>query len=220
MTFLFFFFPISSRGKITSANLLPQSVDLHDWECCTVHWCSCCFIRSPVSIKSAKEAVPISSLGRGGVPYAEALSSLQWTRVWVPAWGPLLRVTPPLSLNLFPVMSSAVLSKRPKKKKKEKRKSAKVNTYFYLCFCSLMDIKQNTSKWWHPSLFSLYSHWIKSQACEKHLSYAALCLLASQNLGHHLDIRNTGARDKNAVQSHIKWGLFRRKQYILVLVRW
>ena len=50
---------------------------------------------------------PFSSVGRAGVPCTEALSSLQRPEVRVPAWGPLLRVTPPLtpwfllSLELF-----------------------------------------------------------------------------------------------------------------------
>ena len=48
------------------------------------------------------------SVGGEGVPCTEAVSSLQR------AWGPMLPVTP---LGLFPVTSSAVLSrqKRPKK---------------------------------------------------------------------------------------------------------
>ena len=50
-------------------------------------------------------------------------------RVGVPAWGPLLHVTPPPYLNMFAVMSSAILwikSQKAKKmfKKKKKKKWA------------------------------------------------------------------------------------------------
>ena len=43
--------------------------------------------------------VQLSSVGRVGVPCTEALSSPRWPQVRVLAWGPLLRVTPPLSLS-------------------------------------------------------------------------------------------------------------------------
>ena len=50
-----------------------------------------------------------SSLGRAGIPCAEAGTPLQRTEVRVRAWGPLWHVTLPLPQPV-PVMSSAVLS--------------------------------------------------------------------------------------------------------------
>ena len=41
--------------------------------------------------------VLFSSAGRAGFPCTEDLSLLQWPRVRVPAWNPLLQVSPPLS---------------------------------------------------------------------------------------------------------------------------
>ena len=52
---------------------------------------------------------PFGSVGGARVPCAEVL---QRTWVQLQAWVPLLRVTP-LSLSLFPVISSAVLSIKP-----------------------------------------------------------------------------------------------------------
>ena len=73
---------------------------------------------------------PFSSVGRGGVPYTEALSSLQQIRVPPPAWGPLLCVTPRLSLIRFPVISSANLSLSHKNaKNKNKNKKYYVNIF-------------------------------------------------------------------------------------------
>ena len=54
------------------------------------------------------------------VPRTEALSLLQRPRVRVLAWGPLLRVTIH-SLNLFPVMSPAVLSIKNSQSSKRER---------------------------------------------------------------------------------------------------
>ena len=54
-------------------------------------------------------------VGRAGIPCTEALSSLQQTRVRLPAWVPLLHVSP-LSLTLFPVTSPAITINKSHKK--------------------------------------------------------------------------------------------------------
>ena len=51
-------------------------------------------ILSSVYFLSKSLGVPFSSVGRGGIPCTEALSSLQQPWVWVLAWGTLLHVTP------------------------------------------------------------------------------------------------------------------------------
>ena len=66
-----------------------------------------------VLVKNPKVWAPISSVGRTGVPGAEAWSSLQRPRVWVLAWGPLLRVTAPLFHPVSCHLSVAVQSIKP-----------------------------------------------------------------------------------------------------------
>ena len=62
--------------------------------------------------------VQFSSVRRAGVQGTEALSSLQQPRVRVTAWGPLLCVTPPLSLS---TCSLSVFSCSVNKGKKAKK---------------------------------------------------------------------------------------------------
>ena len=68
------------------------------------------------TIKDMMPGVPCSSVGRARAPCAEAL---QRTRIRLPVRVPLLRVTPRLSLPLFPVISSSLpvnkAIKRPKR---------------------------------------------------------------------------------------------------------
>ena len=54
-----------------------------------------------VHIKMVDCGALISSVDRAGLSCTEALSLLQRPWVWVLAWGPLLRVTPPLSCHLW-----------------------------------------------------------------------------------------------------------------------
>ena len=65
-------------------------------------------------LKTRQHGAPLSSVGSACDPCAEAL---QWSWVRLPAWVPLLRVTPPL-LPCFLSHSSAVLSIKPQKTKK------------------------------------------------------------------------------------------------------
>ena len=64
-------------------------------------------------LQNSLPGVLFSSVGRTGVPCTEALSSLQQTRVQLPAWS-LFCVSFPIFLNLFPVTSSTILSIRKK----------------------------------------------------------------------------------------------------------
>lgn len=60
------------------------------------------------------KGAPFSSVGRAGV-HVQRLGPRSGPGVRVLAWGTLLGLTPPLSLNLFPVTSSAATNGRPKK---------------------------------------------------------------------------------------------------------
>ena len=76
-----------------------------------------------------------NSVGRVGIPCIEALSLLQQTWVWVPAWSPLLRVTPPLFQCVSCCVFSCSINKKPKgrtiylKKKKKKKIFLHIFTY-------------------------------------------------------------------------------------------
>ena len=73
-------------------------------------------------IKMTDLGALFSSVGRASIPCTEALFSLQRPWVRVPTWGPLLRVTPPLSTSFLSCLQLfyQLKAKRPKKKKKKK----------------------------------------------------------------------------------------------------
>ena len=68
-----------------------------------------------LQVKKVKIGVAFSSLGRAGIPCT--LSSLQWTRVRVLVWGPLLHVTSPLSQPVSCHVFSCSINKSQKAKK-------------------------------------------------------------------------------------------------------
>ena len=70
---------------------------------------------------------PFTSVGRAGIPCTEALSSLQRSRVRVPAWGPLLRVAPPLSHPVSCRIFSCSINNNEKK--------GHILMYTILCIC-------------------------------------------------------------------------------------
>ena len=94
-------------------------------------------------IKSNSPGAPFSSIGR----------ALQRPQVWVPAWGPLLRVTPPLS------QSCNVLSVKPKWPKKIylKKKPPSQNEAMWNIFCGIDWIGQDIAMFNYLSVVSGYS---------------------------------------------------------------
>ena len=118
-----------------------------------------------------------SSVGRAGVPCTEALSSLQRSRVWILARVPFAACHPP---NLFPVMSLAVLSRKPKKylKKNKKQKKKQVNNLF----TNVHWTGQNVLSPLQRSKCPLVNIWPWDQSCLSHVMENTLNLSRTVNL--------------------------------------
>ena len=94
--------------------------------------------RARVITKMPNHGALFGLVDGAGVPCAGALPSLQHPWLLILALGPLLLVTP-LSLDLFPVMSSTVLSIKPKGQKKY-RAMAAILPFTITEFCILHHI--------------------------------------------------------------------------------
>ena len=120
-------------------------------------WCRSLIWWAEITVKNFGFGALFHLVGRAGVPCTEALSSLQWPQVCVPAQGPLLHVTHPLSLILFPVISWACTINKAVKAK-EIHKKIIMGLIWFCCYCFCRTTVGHWCKsaalWIHPILGS------------------------------------------------------------------